>query len=303
MPRLVEPEFAVISAPEIYHSGLQKFLKAHNCEDWSLTLEGVEFDAESLVGCIPGAELLPVIAGKICYMSFKPGLNPNVDRVRESLEDIHESYKSHAHTRLYTHPHFSLLLWNVSRDTTHQLLTHDTGTTRSEKSFRYCSVEALDYFMPPGLPVEARESIADAMWDAEVNLQRMAKSLDIQAEKSFFRKKQLTDAVRKTVPGGVSTVFMLTANATALRHMIQMRTSRHASPEIRCLFGKIAEELKEGWPLLFGDLQGERVGHYLEYTSHHASNPYDQAKLTAAYSEIESLKRQLLESEKSSDDR
>ncbi len=71
-------------------------------------------------------------------------------------------------------------------------------------------------------------------------------------EKTGFRK-QARQAARSVLPNATETKIYTTMNARAFRHMIEMRASRHAEPEIRQLAYKVWQVLKVEAPAIFSD--------------------------------------------------
>ena len=69
--------------------------------------------------------------------------------------------------------------------------------------------------------------------------------------KDFSRKKKITSALRRLLPNGQSNELGLSLNLRALRHTVQVRTSRHAEWEIREVFGQIYRLVKARFPLIF----------------------------------------------------
>ena len=72
------------------------------------------------------------------------------------------------------------------------------------------------------------------------------------------------------------------------RHLIPLRTSRHAEEEIRLVFSQIAEILVERFPHVFQDFHSRRVGGYREWYAENASQPYDKSDY-----ELRNLERQI----------
>ena len=70
---------------------------------------------------------------------------------------------------------------------------------------------------------------------------------------NFHTKKEITSALRRLAPEGMSTMIIWTANIRTLRHVIQARTDRGAEEELRIVFNKIGEIMRQEAPLLFGD--------------------------------------------------
>lgn len=71
----------------------------------------------------------------------------------------------------------------------------------------------------------------------------------------FHVKKEVTSALRRLAPIGLSTHVLWSANARTLRHVIESRTAPGAEEEIRLVFGQVAEVMRREAPLLFGDYE------------------------------------------------
>ena len=59
----------------------------------------------------------------------------------------------------------------------------------------------------------------------------------------FSVKKEVTSALRRLAPIGLSTDIVWTANVRTLRHVIEMRTAPGAEEELRLVFGLVAERM------------------------------------------------------------
>jgi thymidylate synthase (FAD) len=66
-------------------------------------------------------------------------------------------------------------------------------------------------------------------------------------------RKAARGAARSVLPNATETKIFVSANARALRHMIEMRCSRHADAEIRVLFGRVLDIMQKEAPNLFSD--------------------------------------------------
>jgi thymidylate synthase (FAD) len=69
----------------------------------------------------------------------------------------------------------------------------------------------------------------------------------------FHVKKEVTSALRRLAPLGLSTDIIWTANARTLRHVIEMRTAEGAEEELRLVFDNIARIMQAEAPGLFQD--------------------------------------------------
>jgi thymidylate synthase (FAD) len=73
----------------------------------------------------------------------------------------------------------------------------------------------------------------------------------------FAEKKHKTSFMRRFAPEGVGTGLVWTANVRTLRHTLEARTAPGAEEEIRLLFGKIGEIMRQEAPALFDDYEVE----------------------------------------------
>ena len=71
----------------------------------------------------------------------------------------------------------------------------------------------------------------------------------------FAVKKEITSALRRLAPIGLSTDILWTANVRALRHVIEMRTAPGAEEELRLVFDQVARVMKAEAPNLFQDFR------------------------------------------------
>jgi thymidylate synthase (FAD) len=76
----------------------------------------------------------------------------------------------------------------------------------------------------------------------------------------FHVKKEVTSALRRLAPIGLSTDIVWTANARTLRHVIEMRTAAGAEEELRLVFDEIARIMQAEAPLLFQDFTRDETG-------------------------------------------
>ena len=83
-----------------------------------------------------------------------------------------------------------------------------------------------------------------------------AEQLELDADGiPFSVKKEVTSALRRLAPIGLSTDILMTMNVRTLRHVIEMRTSVHAEEELRLIFDQIGKIMQKEAPLLFQDFK------------------------------------------------
>jgi thymidylate synthase (FAD) len=138
--KLVKPNVRLIVRPQIDDLELTGYLSDIGADDRPAGI--VE------VGTRYDGEVLTEFAGRLCYRSWKPKLNPNVTRVREDLETYLGNILSSRHGSVLEHSYFVFVLENVSRVLTHELVRHRVGTSFSQESLRYVRLDNIPMWIP-----------------------------------------------------------------------------------------------------------------------------------------------------------
>ena len=219
---------------------MARFLKDHEFGDWT---------SDSQVA----AEVLPEIAGRLCYLSYtspRPGGN------RAYLERIKEA----AHGSVLEHSVWNFIITGVSRSFTHELVRHRAGFGYSQLSQRYVDESVADFVEPDCIAQdpELHEIWQDAVQNAQeayVKLVERLQTMFATVENRTQRRKLARQAARSVLPNATETKIFVSANARALRHFIELRCSEHAEPEIREVAAQILEILREEAPSIFGDYE------------------------------------------------
>lgn len=263
-----EPQVFLIACPIIIPGEVRKYLEAvgeveaedgtvHRATDWLDRISSAEPQ-----GITRDAEILVELMARGCYRSFAPGLNANVSKVREDSGEYLDNIKKQAHGSVMEHAQFSFMFHNVSRVFTHELVRHRAGVAISQESLRYVRLTELGFRIPEILnPMEERivsivETLEEFQRDAAVEF-----GLDDEGV-PFHYKKEVTSALRRLAPIGLSTSIGWSANVRTLRHVIEQRTSAGAEEEIRIVFKQVAMMMMEACPLLFGDYRLQDDGSF-----------------------------------------
>ena len=146
---------------------------------------------------------------------------------------------------------------------THELVRHRAGSAFSQESLRYVRLAEIGFRVPPALePV--REQVLAIVEQLEQFQVSAANELGIDEEGvPFHVKKEVTSALRRLAPIGLSTDIVWTANARTLRHVIEMRTADGAEEELRSVFDTIAATMKAEAPSLFQDFERQDDGSWV----------------------------------------
>jgi thymidylate synthase (FAD) len=241
------PTVFLIARSSVDLEGMGAYLRDVGGESW------LERRVEESGGRPNAGELLVEFAGRACYRSWEPGLNPNVSKVRTDQREYFANILRSAHGSVLEHASYSFALRNVGRVLTHELVRHRAGSAFSQESLRYVRLADIGFRVPPALePVRERVlSIVEQLEEFQVSA---AEELGIDGEGvPFHVKKEVTSALRRLAPIGLSTDIVWTANVRTLRHVIEMRTAEGAEEELRLVFDEIARIMQAEAPGLFQD--------------------------------------------------
>jgi thymidylate synthase (FAD) len=248
------PSVFLIARPSLDLDGLRGYLADVGGESW------LQRRLEESEGAPNAAQLLIEFGGRACYRSWEPGLNPNVTRVRTDQREYFANLLRSAHGSVLEHASFSFALRNVSRVFTHELVRHRAGSAFSQESLRYVRLTDIGFRVPPALePV--RDQVISIVEQLEEFQVTAAQALGIDEEGvPFHVKKEVTSALRRLAPIGLSTDIVWTANVRTLRHVIEMRTAAGAEEELRQVFDVIARIMQREAPGLFQDFAQDAEG-------------------------------------------
>ncbi|HXR28116.1 MAG TPA: FAD-dependent thymidylate synthase [Solirubrobacteraceae bacterium] len=245
------PTVFLIARPSLELEGMRGYLRDVGGESW---LERrLQEAGEGAGGPLNHGELLVEFGGRACYRSWEPGLNPNVSKVRTDQREYFANILRSAHGSVLEHANYSLVIRNASRVFTHELVRHRAGSAFSQESLRYVRLTDIGFRVPPALePV--REQVLSIVEQLEEFQVSAAAELGIEDDGvPFHVKKEVTSALRRLAPIGLSTDIVWTANVRTLRHVIEMRTAEGAEEELRLVFDRVAAIMQAEAPGLFQD--------------------------------------------------
>src|SRR5438270_9726606 len=145
--RETTPQVFLIARPSLDLDGMRGYLETVGGESWLERRVGEAGD-----GRAPNpAETLIEFAGRLCYRSWEPGLNPNVSRIRTDQREYFENILRSAHGSVLEHANYSFAFHAVSRVFTHELVRHRAGSAFSQESLRYVRLPNIGFRVPPAL--------------------------------------------------------------------------------------------------------------------------------------------------------
>ncbi len=235
-----QPKVYLVGRPSMNESDIARFLADHDVANW-------QSDSD-----VP-AQVLPEVAGRLCYMSFaKPRPGGNEAYLGRIMDARHGS--------VFEHAVWNFIIAGVSRSFTHELVRHRAGFGYSQLSQRYVDESVADFIEPdciadnPELHEVWRDAVAHAQ-QAYVKLVDGLQTKFADVEEKTLRRKLARQAARSVLPNATETKIFVTANARSLRHFIELRCNEHAETEIREVASLMLDLLKDEAPNIFGDYE------------------------------------------------
>ena len=258
--QFIEPKVYLIAETKLIHPHLAEYLKDIGAYEWIRNVP-------------PGAsaETLSEIAGRLCYNSFAPGLNPNVTKVTEGNDTYLGNIIKQRHGSIYEHSSVTFIFRDVSRVFCAELCRHRAGVAISQESLRYVRLTELKVYFPEAfqnydVDGTLQEKFKRVIEYLEIIQTDLAAQLNLD-DRSFSAKKLLTSAMRRLAPLGLATNIMWSCNMRALRHVIEQRTSPAAEEEIRKVFDQVALIVTQRYPNIFQDFDRADDGTWIPDTS------------------------------------
>ncbi len=236
-----EPTIYLIGRQGISEDELARFLRDHQTT-W-------QTDSEI------GAERISELAGRLCYMSL--GKNQG----RKTNADYLANIMAQQHGSVLEHTVWTFIVSGVSRSFSHELVRHRAGVAISQLSQRYVDETAVDYVEPaviagdPELHAIWTEAIEAAQRAYVALSDRLAARIEAAHPDLSKREKRkmAREAARSVLPNAAETKLVWSANARALRHIIELRGAAGTEPEIRRFAVMLLRIMQAEAPNLFGD--------------------------------------------------
>jgi thymidylate synthase (FAD) len=252
---IVTPRIFHLAGTSVDRGDSLEFLKFHGVPEWST-------DTGS------AASRLIEMAGRRCYQAWEDSetsvgeINPNLSKVRKGNKEYLTNILKSGHGSVLEHASDTYAIENVTRVFTHEVVRHRLCAF-SQESLRFVRPTSLRAYFPEvflNLPIDVHNQVNAIFNDTFIHLESVQKSLTNilgmdTVKRAFSDKKKLQSAMRRLMPIGMATGIIVTSNHRNWRHLIEMRTSRHAEEEIRLVFSMIAEDLIERHPEIYQDVE------------------------------------------------
>ena len=201
-------------------------------------------------------------AARTCYKS-----EPLITEDGESAKKLCKKLVELKHTAMLEHGGLISVKIICNRGLTHELVRHRTAVSYAQESTRYCDysktkhgnkitvirplyfgdVDEIDEFW-----YASKETKAYKLWFRAMEV----------AEDSYFRLRENgvpPQVARGVLPIDVKTEIIISTNPTEWRHILKLRTSPTAHPQIRAIMIGILQDFKEKIPIIFDDILPEKT--------------------------------------------
>jgi len=189
------------------------------------------------------------IAGRTCYKSEeKITENSAIDFVTRILKSGHHSVIEHESLSVR---------FICDRGVTHEIVRHRLASY-SQESTRYCNYSGgVTFIIPPWVNIKPGEYL---------EVENMMKALDsdwewlhrmFRSEESYIKLLKWgwsPQQARSVLPNSLKTEIIVTANLREWRHILKLRCSKIAHPQMREIMAPLLVELRGRIPVLFDDV-------------------------------------------------
>lgn len=180
------------------------------------------------------------LGGRVCYKSEGTIGEGSDDRLIEKLKSLkHESVFEHG---------VITVKFLTDRGVTHELVRHRVASF-SQESTRYCNY-GKDKFNNEITVVEP------FFYKDHATEYEIWKDSCLTAEAAYLnllKAGSSAQEARSVLPNSLKTEIQVTANVREWLHILKLRTSRDAHPQIRQIMVPLGWQLAKLWPILFSD--------------------------------------------------
>lgn len=207
------------------------------------------------------AQAVTEFAGRVCYLSFGPDADieggHRLIKGRTTNREYLANILKVRHGSVIEHAVWTLLIEGVSRALTHELVRH-RHLSFSQLSQRYVDESDVGFVLPPEIEegTEAfeiwRRSCERSLEDYRALLAQVEEQVKDEPS-TTQRRKRARQTARSVLPNAAETKIVVTGNARAWRHVIELRGAEGAETEIRRLAITLLRVFQAEAPELFGD--------------------------------------------------
>ncbi len=253
--------------PKVFLIG-KTYVEAPAVREW---LDDIGADKYRIENGTTSGEQLTQLAGKRCYMSFQPGINRNIERVRTDMVEFIDNILKVGHGSVLEHVVYNFAIEHVSRVFTGEMNRHRAGMAISEGSMRFIRFDDIPWVQTEILRLENYEgdelaalrekirmtiALFNNAFEQDERNYRMFETIwedELSSTSTFKKKKTLTSLGRRIIGMGVATGGVWSGNLRALRHIFTMRCDAAAEEEILEVASLMLVAMQQAEPIIFGD--------------------------------------------------
>lgn len=203
-------------------------------------------DASYKIEKLPSREDMKLIeaAGRVCYKSEERTTDTSfVDFLEQIVRRGHESVLEHS---------MLTVRFICDRGVSHELVRHRLASF-SQESTRYCNYSGEVAFI---MPCFFKQCLTDTenVYPAYV-LWKDAMLSSEDTYKEMLKQGASPQEARSVLPNSTKTEVVMTANLREWRHILKLRTSKAAHPQMRELMCPLLDDLKASIPVIFDDIE------------------------------------------------
>ena len=217
-------------------------------------------DASYKIEKLPSREDMKLIeaAGRVCYKSEERTTDTSfVDFLEQIVRRGHESVLEHS---------MLTVRFICDRGVSHELVRHRLASF-SQESTRYCNYGGAVTFILPLYLREGRDLYYNSEHDDGAG--SLVQNLELNKFGTWYNSMHnaataynamlqwgaSAQEARAVLPNSTKTEVVMTANLREWRHILKLRTSKAAHPQIRELMCPLLDDLKASIPVIFDDIE------------------------------------------------
>lgn len=197
------------------------------------------------------------IAGRTCYKSEeKISSGTAVPFVARIIKSGHHSVIEHESISVR---------FTCDRGVSHEIVRHRL-VAYSQESTRYCDYGGkytcpdVTFIIPPWIDISPGEYRTKEDIPVVSNSGHYWTDAMFYAERMYATLRQhewTPQQARAVLPNSLKTEIVMTANIREWRHILTLRTSKAAHPQMRELMCPLLQEFKANIPILFDDIEND----------------------------------------------
>jgi len=183
------------------------------------------------------------LCAKRCYMSFEPGLNPNVTRVRKDWYKFLSNIIKSGHGSVLEHASWTFAIEGVSRVFTGEMNRHRAGVAISEGSMRYIRFDDIPFWMPHSLLEGNRTLMPTSKChickgkEEDCELCHGTGRLDLMTKEDFEDKKSITRLLFKDAFTKMEDTYKSLCTLWGIQDMKSFATKKKLTSLFRRIIG------------------------------------------------------------------